>query len=142
MMFRTLFVMLAGLFLAQAALTNEADAACSMSCCLGTWSSATPAVCTINAAATITFKAKRAATAGVPFHRCYKDQFHTNGCHCQCATAAADFTGALYISSSTTTIYTPPPTLNRDQSVPISFQQPLEQSVSAARSSKSVDVVA
>jgi hypothetical protein len=83
-MFAFAIMMLAS---ASAAVVEE-SANCNMACCRGTW---TGTACVVSGNI---LKVRHELHAdGQAFHRCYADDNHaTNGCICQCADAAADFT--------------------------------------------------
>jgi hypothetical protein len=73
---------------ASGVVTNPHEGVCDMTCCLGTWAGDS---CTVDTASTINVRHSGQAS----FHRCYQDVHHgTNGCVCQCADAADDFTDA------------------------------------------------
>ena len=84
-MFALALMMLAS---ASAAVVNVHDGNCNMACCRGTW---TGNACTVSG--DILSVKHDLHADGQAFHRCYADDNHaTNGCICQCADAAGDFT--------------------------------------------------
>ena len=85
-MFALALMMLAS---ASAAVVNVHDGNCNMACCRGTWTAAGQCTPTGTILAT---KHRLHADTTQAFHRCYADDNHANGCICQCADAANDFT--------------------------------------------------
>jgi hypothetical protein len=90
-MFALALMMLAS---ASAVVINEGGN-CNMLCCKGTWTGAgTASTCTVSdvTGEILATKHRLHADSTAAFHRCYEDPHHANGCICQCADAAADFT--------------------------------------------------